>query len=121
LLYVERIFSSQRVIETLRRRNMLPDRLLACGDLELVKSLALRGIGAAVLPYRVAAYNVPAGALRVVDPALPHEVDTAYLMYRADLHRTRTALLVKDALLRRGRELDAKGELPCGVPRLGKG
>jgi DNA-binding transcriptional LysR family regulator len=114
LLYVQRIYLSRKVVEALGARGLLPERLLPCGDLELAKSLALRGVGPAILPSRVAAYNLPPGALSLLDSSLPYEVDQAFLFYRADLHRTRAALRVKEALLRRGAELDAD-RLPCGV------
>jgi DNA-binding transcriptional LysR family regulator len=68
---------------------LLPEKLLPCGDLELAKSLALRGVGPAVLPSRVAAYNLPPGSLALLDATLPYELDTAYLFFRADMHRTR--------------------------------
>ncbi|NOK32907.1 LysR family transcriptional regulator [Corallococcus exercitus] len=116
LLSVERIFLSRKVVEALGAGGMLPERLMSCGDLELVKSLALNGVGPAILPARVAAYNLPKGALRLVSPTLPHELDEAYLFYRVDLHRTRAALRVKDALVARGRELDGALKLPNGVP-----
>jgi DNA-binding transcriptional LysR family regulator len=115
LFYVPRIPSSEKVIEALRARGKLPERVVPCGDLELVKSLVLHGAGIGIVPWRVATYGTPLGALRLADPALPFEVDIATLFYRADLHRTRGAMLVRDELVRRGKELDAV-EMPCRVP-----
>jgi DNA-binding transcriptional LysR family regulator len=112
LFHVERVYLSRKVVDGLGRRGLLPRQVIACGDLELAKSLALAGAGAAVLPSRVAGYNVPPGALRLADPSLPYELDTAYLAYRADLHRTQAALRVKDALVARGLELHRTVELP---------
>jgi len=116
LYHVDRVAISRRVIAALARRKLLPQRVMACGDLELAKSLALNGAGAAVLPLRVAIYNTPESALRLVDPALPTEVDTAYLAFRADLPRTRAATRLKDALIARGRALHRAVELPRGGP-----
>jgi DNA-binding transcriptional LysR family regulator len=113
LYHVDRVAISRRVIAALARRKLLPQRVIACGDLELAKSLALNGAGAAVLPLRVAAYNTPESALRLVDPALPTEVNTAYLAFRADLPRTRAATRLKDALIARGRALHRAVELPA--------
>lgn len=112
LYHVERVALSRRVVAALARRKLLPPRVMACGDLELAKSLALNGAGAAVLPLRVAIYNTPENALRLVDPALPFEVDTAYLAFRADLPRTRAASRLKEALTARGRALHRSVELP---------
>jgi len=112
LYHVERVAISRRVVAALARRKLLPPRVMACGDLELAKSLALSGAGVAVLPLRVAIYNTPEGALRIVDPALPMEVDTAYLAFRADLSRTRAVSRLKDALIARGQALHRAVELP---------
>lgn len=117
LFYVPRIVSSERVVETLRTKRLLPERVVPCGDLELVKSLVLGGAGIGVLPWRVARNGVPRGALKLVDPAWPFQVDVGYLFYRGDLHRTKAAMLVRDELAARGRQLDAI-EMPCGVGRL---
>lgn len=112
LFYVERIGISRKVVEAMERRQLLPKRVMACGDLELAKSLALNQAGAAVLPLRVANYNTAPEALRLADHSFPVEFDTAYLAFRADLHRSRAALRLKDALLAQGAELNRALELP---------
>lgn len=112
LFHVERVLLSRKVVEALGKRGLLPRRLMACGDLELAKSLALHGAGAAVLPSRVASYHTPPDALALADPSLPAELDTAYLAYRADLPRTRAALRLKEALVAHGRELHRTVQLP---------
>ena len=112
LFHVERVLLSRKVVEALGKRGLLPRRLMACGDLELAKSLALNGAGAAVLPSRVAGYNTAPDALGLADPSLPAELDTAYLAYRVDLQRTRAALRLKDALVARGKELHRTVQLP---------
>jgi DNA-binding transcriptional LysR family regulator len=119
LFYVPRIPSCQKVVDGLRERGKLPERVVPCGDLELVKSLVLHGTGTGVLPWRVASYGAPRGALRLLDAALPYEVDVGSLLYRADLHRTRAAVSVRDEIVARGRELDAI-EMPVKVGRVGK-
>jgi DNA-binding transcriptional LysR family regulator len=78
-----------------------------CGDLELVKSLVLAGIGPALLPRRVAAYGHEGKIVRL-HPRLPFIPDTICLLYRADMHRTKAALRVKDALVDYGKKLDAR-------------
>jgi DNA-binding transcriptional LysR family regulator len=79
--------------------------MLSCGDLELVKSLALAGIGVALLPRRVAAY-AQEGRLVRLHPELPVIPDVISLVYRADMHRTRAAMRLKDALVAYGKRLD---------------
>lgn len=85
-------------------------RTLVCGDLELVKSLTLEGIGVGMLPRRVASHGHP-GALRPLSPLLPQHDDIIHLVSRADLHRTRAARCVREALVEHGRVLDATLDL----------
>ena len=108
LVYAGRIQQCQDLIHRLSADGLMPARSLSCGDLELVKSLALAGLGVALLPRRVAAYGQP-GRLRRLHPSLPFIPDTIYLIYRADIHRTRALLRVKDALVAHGRKLDGEG------------
>lgn len=108
LIFAGRVFQSQELLERLAAGLMLPERTLSCGDLELVKSLTLAGVGVGLLPRRVAAYGQP-GRLRRLHPELPFFADTIALLYRADAHRTRAAMRLKDALVQHGRELDAEG------------
>lgn len=77
---------------------------LTCGDLELVKSLCLAGIGVGLLPRRVALYGHER-PLHTLHPALPTHGDDIHLVYRADLHRTRAVRVVRDELARHGRGL----------------
>jgi len=106
------------VLEALRSKGKLPERMVACGDLDLVKSLLLSRAGIGILPWRLAIDAAPRGALRLLDPKLPFEVDVGCLFYRSDFHRTRAALLLREELIRRGRELDFV-PMPCGVGRIG--
>jgi DNA-binding transcriptional LysR family regulator len=117
LFHVPRVRSSAKIVEALQARGLLPERVVPCGDLELVKSLVQSGAGLGVLPWRLAIQGTTRGALRLADPKLPFEVDIGSLYYRADLHRTRAALLVREELIRRGRELD-RVPMPCGIAPL---
>lgn len=105
LIYAGRVQQSQELITRIAGEAYLPERMLAVGDLELVKSLALAGLGVALLPRRVAAYNQP-GRLVPLHPELPDVPDKIFLAYRGDLHRTKAALRLKDALVAYGKSLE---------------
>jgi DNA-binding transcriptional LysR family regulator len=105
LVFAGRILQSQQIIDQLAAMDALPSRLLPCGDLELVKSLALGGLGIAVLPRRVARY-CQEGRLRRLHPALPFIADEIHLLFRGDAHRTRAFVITKDAIVAQGRALD---------------
>lgn len=105
LVFAGRVEQCQDLIGRFAADRRLPARMLECGDLELVKSLALGGIGVALLPRRVAMYGHD-GQLRPLHPNFPEFPDSIHLIYRGDLHRTKAALKVKDALVRYGRQLD---------------
>ena len=104
LIAATRIPQVRDLMARLKADAALPDRILDCGDLHLVRSLAAAGLGVAFLPRRVA-LDGPEGSLRRLHPGLPGFPDTIYLLYRADLHRTRAALKLKDALVAHGRAL----------------
>ncbi len=106
LIHAERVLQSHELADRLAAEGLLPKKILRCGDLELVKSLALAGIGVAMLPRRVAAYGQP-GKLRRLHPRLPYVPDAICMLYRADLHRTRAANTFKDAVVAFGKTLDA--------------
>lgn len=106
LVFAGRVSQCRDLIERLAHEQLLPERLLSCGDLELVKSMALAGVGVALLPRRVAAYGQP-GRLRRLHPSFPFFPDTIVLAYRADLHRTRAAMRLKDAIAAHGQALRA--------------
>ena len=107
LVYAGRVPQCQDLIGRLAADALLPTRLLSCGDLELVKSFALAGVGVALLPRRVAAYGQK-GKLRRLHPTMPFFPDTIFLAFRADIHRTRAAVRLKDALVAHGRRLAAQ-------------
>ena len=105
LVFAGRILQSQQIVDQLAAMDALPSRLLPCGDLELVKSFALAGLGVAVLPRRVARYCQD-GRLRRLHPSLPFIADEIHLLFRGDAHRTRAFLVTKDAIVAHGRALD---------------
>lgn len=104
LIFASRISQCQDLIDRLGVLHMLPLRTLSCGDLELVKSLGLAGVGVCMLPRRVAAYGHE-GKLVRLHPALPFFPDIISLVYRADGHRPRGGTFLKDALVAYGRKL----------------
>jgi molybdate transport repressor ModE-like protein len=104
LIFAARIGQCQTLLDLLANAYMLPGRMLSCGDLELVKSLAIAGVGVAMLPRRVAAYGQE-GKLVRLHPEMPFIPDVISLIYRADMHRTKAAMRLKDALVAYGKTL----------------
>ena len=109
LVFAGRILQSQQIIDKLAAMDALPSRLLSCGDLEMVKSFALAGLGVAVLPRRVARY-CQEGRLRRLHPELPFMADEIHLLFRGDAHRTRAFMTTKEAIVAHGRALDSDYE-----------
>jgi molybdate transport repressor ModE-like protein len=105
LVFAGRVEQCRTLIDKLAADGLLPQRMLSCGDLELTKSLALAGVGVALLPRRVAAYG-QRGKLVRLDTALPYVPDKICLVHRMDWHRTRAAMRLKEALIAHGRKLD---------------
>jgi DNA-binding transcriptional LysR family regulator len=110
-----RLHQSRAWLEYLGALGIAPRRIITCGDLELVKSLTLGELGVGLLPRRVAAYGA-GERLHPLHPGLAVFPDEIYLVYRADLHRTRAGMQLKDALLDHGRAIDADYEEPESVP-----
>lgn len=104
LVHAARVSESQQLMARLEALGATPRRVIACGDFELVKSIALAGVGVSVLPRRVAAYGHP-GKLVRVHPELPCFEDRIHLVYRGDMHKTKAALAVKDALAAQGKRM----------------
>lgn len=94
------------LLRRLRADEIMPERVLDCGDLQLVRSLVKEGLGVGMLPRRVARYGDDS-ELRVLHPGLPGVPELVHLIYRADRHRTRAAMRLKDDLLEYGRSLQA--------------
>lgn len=105
LVMAGRLSQSRDLVDRIAAAGLMPTRTLSCGDLELVKSLVLAGIGVGLLPRRVAAYGHE-GRLRRLHPSFPSFPDVIALIYRADMHKTKAAMRVKDALVSSGRSLD---------------
>jgi len=112
LVYVSYTTRAAELLARLEDARLLPVRQLACGDLALAKSLAKAGVGVAILPRRIATDDRE-GTLRRLHPALPYLPDAIYLVYRADLHRTRAAICLKDALVEQGHRLGSDAESQC--------
>lgn len=109
IIYAGRVYQAKDLLGQLEARHLLSERRISCGDLELVKSMAIAGVGVAVLPRRVAAYGQH-GRLRRLHPSLPFFPDRICMIYRSDLHRTRGTLALKNALLAHGRLLAQRGD-----------
>lgn len=104
LILCRRSTSVDELLARFGSDEVLPNRVLDCGDLQLVRSLAREGLGVAFLPRRVARDGVE-GELKVLLPALPGVLEVVHLIYRGDRHRTRAAMRLKDDLVEYGRSL----------------
>jgi DNA-binding transcriptional LysR family regulator len=109
LVYVSYTQRAAELLTRLGEVHLLPARQLACGDVALAKSLAKAGVGVAILPRRIA-MDDREGTLQRLHAALPYLPDVIYLAYRVDLHRTRAAMRLKDALVEHGRRLGSDME-----------
>ncbi len=106
LIVSRRSTSLDDLLRRLQVDEILPDRVLDCGDLQLVRSLVKEGLGVGLLPRRVARHGQEA-ELRMLHRGLPGVPELVHLIYRADRHRTKAAMRLKDALLEYGRSLQA--------------
>ena len=104
LIHAGRVTESRTLIGKLEGEGVVCARQLSCGDFELVKALVLEGIGVGILPRRVAGYGAGKGLSRL-HPQLPNFPDRIHLVFRGDLHRTRGATRLKDAIAAHGRGL----------------
>ncbi|MFO0614377.1 MAG: LysR family transcriptional regulator [Polyangiaceae bacterium] len=104
LIHAGRVSESQELLRALEKAGVVPEKLLSCGDFELVKALTMAGVGVGVLPRRVAAYGHD-GLLLRLHADMPSFGDRIFLVYRADMHKTRAALRFKQALVDHGKEL----------------
>jgi molybdate transport repressor ModE-like protein len=108
LIFAGRVQQCGELLDQLAERGAVPQRLLSCGDFELVKSLALAGVGVAILPRRIAAYNAE-GRLRRLHPELPAIPDDIVMIYRADLPKTRAVTFLREAIVRCAQEMPDVG------------
>ena len=104
LLYSSIMPQAIEILDELSARGLAPARRLDCGDVHMVAEAALAGMGLAILPRRVAAHR-HATRLAPLHPRLPTVADTIRLAYRSDMHRTRAASLLSDAIVTRARAL----------------
>jgi DNA-binding transcriptional LysR family regulator len=72
--------------------------------MELVKSLVVDGAGVGILPRRVAEHGLSPSTLSPV-PGTPRFEDRVALVRRVDMHETRAARVLLDALRDRGKAL----------------
>ncbi len=108
LIYPSRVKECARLLERLDESGFAPPRRIDCGDFGLVKSLALSGIGPALLPRRIAA-DQTTHQLRRLHHTLPVFEDSIQLVFRADLHRTRAATYLKEELVRTAKAMGSVG------------
>lgn len=88
----------------MRDSGFRPARTMVTGDLGLARSLAVSGIGPALLPWRVATDGAP---LVPLHPDLPCHEDRVMLVWRGDLPRTKAAARLREALVAHARALPA--------------
>jgi molybdate transport repressor ModE-like protein len=119
LIFAGRVQQCSELVGQLAELGAVPQRLLSCGDFELVKSLALAGVGVAILPRRIAAYNAE-GLLRRLHTGLPAIPDDIVMVYRADLPKTRAVTYLREAITRCAQQMPDVGVPPRGErPRPG--
>jgi DNA-binding transcriptional LysR family regulator len=102
LIYSSTMPQSAQILDELTEHSLAPARRLDCGDVHMVAEAALAGMGLAILPRRVAAHRHGA-RLAPLHPRLPTVGDTIRLLYRSDMHRTRAASQITDALVTKAR------------------
>lgn len=104
IFLVERMPQARSYLQWFEQQGIEPARIVRCGELEMVKSIVAGGYGVGILPRRVAQYG--RSDLQRLCPELPFMPDRIELLYRADMHRTRAAMRLKDALVKHGKALD---------------
>lgn len=114
VVHAARVTESQTLLANLEERGCVPARNISCGDFELVKSILLAGVGVGLLPRRVAAYNHE-GKLVRVHPELPYFSDRILLAFRSDMHKTKAAVALKEALIEHGKRLRAGSVKKSGL------
>lgn len=102
LVYSSAMPQAGQILDELVERGLAPARRLDCGDVHMVAEAALAGLGLAILPRRVASHRHGA-RLAPLHARLPAVSDTIRLFYRSDMHRTRAASQITDALVTKAR------------------
>jgi DNA-binding transcriptional LysR family regulator len=110
LVYAARVDQCRQIVDELSGLDLLPSRLITTGDLELTKSLVLAGVGAGILPCRVADYGHE-GELVLLHASLPQIPDRVLMCFRADAHRTAAWRRTKLALMSHAEHI---APIPCG-------
>lgn len=105
LIYASRVHQCTQIVDELATADLVPERQLTTGDLELTKSLVLAGVGIGILPRRVADYGHE-GELAILHPSLPQVPDRIQLCFRADTHRTAAWRRTKAALLEYAKRIE---------------
>jgi DNA-binding transcriptional LysR family regulator len=105
LIGARRMNQVRDILARFESDEVMPKRFIDCGDLQLVRALTAAGVGVGLLPRRVALVG---RELKRLHRKLPGYPDLICLLYRADLHRTRAALKLKDALVTHGRALQSE-------------
>jgi LysR family transcriptional regulator, cell division regulator len=106
MVYASAMPQAMEILDELTARNLAPAKRLDCGDVHMVAEATLAGLGLAILPRRVAAHR-HATRLAPLHPRLPTVADTIRLIYRSDMHRTRAASLLTDAIVTKAKALGA--------------
>lgn len=102
LVYSGSMPQAIQILDALAELGLTPARRLDCGDVHMVAEAALAGMGLAILPRRVAAHR-HGTRLTPLHARLPTVGDTIRLFYRSDMHRTRAASQITDALVTKAR------------------
>jgi DNA-binding transcriptional LysR family regulator len=107
LVYAEGLPQTQELLARLDEERLVPEHRVPCGSLELVKSLVAAGLGIGLLPARVAAHAGPR-ALVAFPAKIPAIPDVIRLVYRGDMHRTRSANRLKEILVQSALALEPR-------------
>lgn len=91
-----------QLLEAITAGGITPEQVLTTGDLGLARSLAIAGLGLALLPSRVATNGSP---LVPLHRSLPRIEDQVYLVWRSNQPKTRAHITLREALLTYARSL----------------
>lgn len=103
LIVANRVAQCSMLIAALASRRVTPERVIGCGNFELVANLTMAGVGVGVLPRRVTMHGHT--SLTPLHTGMPNLVDDVFLVHRSDLPKTRAAAFIRDSVIRCAREL----------------